>query len=415
MLIFTLLLIAVIGIVVALVWMRRRRATTAHLHARLAQFQLSPLEWSIVQDLHKKDPTASDTTLLYYLFSKNIREDLKRTLGAHLMTKFNPLSMEGEHIQAFFEEERRAEQERVEAQRRFEEERRAEAQRRVQQPRQMPPPKNARLTPVAAANPFILGPQSVPAVQRRPEEYGILEFLTQDEIERQIRELNNIGRSLKQKHVYNSSQNVHAVNKGALDSAEKIITDYSSQVDIDSIENEVLMLIRNAPAELGEKIRTAVNTINESESKYGYGKEFTLKELFYCVITCIKRADRELQKELTQRLYEELSAMSKQCGTGHFVRLVNVFQGFYDNYALKLPIDSEIYARISTLAQKDIQQSDACDDLLIDPEALKDFLKKKQPEYLDQMQKEYSQISSRAEVEKSLRLALNKYTKSEVF
>lgn len=381
---FLLFIIAlIIGIATLLKW--KKSQPKQETFRRLAtQFKLSPLETSILNDIYNKYRNYPIHIILYELFCKNIRDDVKCLIANHLAPKFNSKSIEGEHINAFFQE-----------------------YYRVVAPTHSAPTielveqKTARRSPP-------------PPSTRRPEDFDILDFIPQNELEQQVRELTNIRKRWKPKHIYNSYQNVHIVNKGALESAEKLLKDYKENIPI-GIDEEIQMLVRNAPSSDIKEITLTIETINTSKSKYGYSAPFTLKTLFHCVIARIKDASRDEQVELTRRLYEELVSMCKQCGTGHLVRLVNVFQGFDSKYSVSLPIDAEVYARISTFIQSDMENSSNLDDILESPDTIKEFVLSKRADYTEKIHGEYTSISSRDDIDKAIKLALNKYTKSDIF
>jgi hypothetical protein len=192
---------------------------------------------------------------------------------------------------------------------------------------------------------------------------------------------------------------------------------YKARSIPEEIEKEISLLLLNAPVGKTEAIAAALDRIREDKSAYGYdGAAFTMSQLFYAVVMYIKsEAAKEAQSELQKRLYEELEESGGKCGTGHVVRLLNVLQGFEPEYEMKLPIKDEIYARLSILAQRHMEQSPEMDEILADNDALIRFLQTKHEELLRALLEEYREIASPAEVEKCVADALNRYTKSTVF
>lgn len=100
-------------------------------------------------------------------------------------------------------------------------------------------------------------------------------------------------------------------------------------------------------------------------SKYN----LTLKEIIENIYICIEECNHNLQKELYNRLDQELIDMYDTCSNGYVTRLINVFSGFEINGKLNLGIsisyEDEMYAIFSNKVNKIIE---------VAPPSLKDIL-----------------------------------------
>ena len=88
-----------------------------------------------------------------------------------------------------------------------------------------------------------------------------------------------------------------------------------------------------------------------------FGIHITLDRLFRAV--CAFIVQHEHQRELTTRLLQELEDMSGMCSTGHLARLINVLQGFSEEYSINLDIDKFIRTTIYTTLNKELADSPA--------------------------------------------------------
>lgn len=94
------------------------------------------------------------------------------------------------------------------------------------------------------------------------------------------------------------------------------------------------------------KIRKSWNNVNLKslqfirENTATFGIEITLEQLFMSLFYYIKNNDS--YAELLDRLNEELKDMSGTCSTGHLSRLLNVLQGYSDEYSINLNPEKEI-------------------------------------------------------------------------
>ena len=393
-------------------------------------YGLSLLEKSILKDLVVQHPQATQNRLLYLLCCRPIRPDKKLELAQYILGTFPRNSVEHNSLKNFIEREthrqetinqiddiyREYERTKYVAARAPPPPPRALPQSRY--PHRQPPPPQYRQQP--RQPPPLPPPQPLQAVINPfmlEQDFDIFNFIDAVEMNRQLREFANFEnvRRVDKTHVYNSTQNVHSVNKSAIDVALKLIRKYRDKLS--SGGEECKLLIRNAPLENVSKINAAVNTIVEVrvDEKYGYEETFTLKELFYCILAYIKDSSSERQTELLKRLYEELEAMSAKCGTGHLVRLVNVFQGFDENFELKMPVETEFYARFSILCQKEMAKLEDLDDVLLNPDNLTIFLRKNKSLFQAILAEEYKELLTPTEIKTELSKALNKYTRSEIF
>lgn len=150
---------------------------------------------------------------------------------------------------------------------------------------------------------------------------------------------------------------------------DTVYTNNDENVHLSSITSSVdktleLLLQRNkgkkAPSNLYEIL---IGKYNNETSKASLNRIFnynflkfskynlTLKEIIEHVYICIEECNPNLQKELYNRLDQELIDMYDTCSNGYVTRLINVFSGFEIDGKLNLGItisyEDEIYAIFS--------------------------------------------------------------------
>ena len=220
-----------------------------------------------------------------------------------------------------------------------------------------------------------------------------------------------------EKSIYQDGQNVHdtSINNTVLETANELISNYTPN----STLNFNYALISGYSEEDKTKIEVSLHRIMTDNSNFKYG--ITLYKLFQSLLCFIsKNTQKDQRDELNKRLTEELLDMHKTCATGHLSRMVNVLQGFDTNLKQKISIsiDSEIYAKIKFIIEKEIQNAEnsdeIIDDMMSDEKLLYiDFIKNifnKDEKKIKEIYKEYENVKDEKSINTSLIKALDKFT-----
>ena len=184
--------------------------------------------------------------------------------------------------------------------------------------------------------------------------------------------------------ISSDSQNVHhsKINKNIKDIAIKIVKNYPT-----NDWNFYTSILNTTP-----DIEKTLKRIKESKAHFNI--EITLKELFLSICKYIDLQTTKRKKELYKRLHEELLEMTNKCLTGHLSRLVNVLQGFDDNYALNLKTPQKtIYEDLTFELQN--ASEDIKDSLLSKNNKILIYTENMKNKY----RKKWENLTSRKEVE----------------
>jgi hypothetical protein len=158
------------------------------------------------------------------------------------------------------------------------------------------------------------------------------------------------GKNKERGTLYEDEQNVHdeEVRQSSLDAAEKLM-------EWDSVDSIVAppgvkfrdfitgMLYPFYSNEEKPIIDCVVERMCIDHTYFGDG--FTIAELFLALLNYIRKSKHK--KELLKRLMEEMDSMKELCASGYIVRLINVLQGFDDEYTVSISFDKQLYAVIS--------------------------------------------------------------------
>jgi len=213
------------------------------------------------------------------------------------------------------------------------------------------------------------------------------------------------------KSIYQDGQNIHdtSINNSVLETANELIQKYTPN----SIMNFDYTLISGYSEEDKMKIEASLHRIMTDTSNFKHGT--TLYKLFQSLLCFISKNTQK--DELNKRLIEELIDMYKTCATGHLSRMINVLQGFDTNLKQKISIDidSEMYAKVKFIIEREIQNTensdDIIDDMLTDDKLLYiDFVKNIFKNKKKEIYKEYENIKDDIKMETSLIKSLDKYT-----
>lgn len=403
------------------------------------EFALSPLEQSILADIERSNPKGTRSAHLFALTSKPIRQSVKKEIAEAIFDDFTELSEEKQMLRQILAPplpppppprrnlapSRAQMQAKVNAAQKtsfFDALDRTLGNARLRDPEEKKDaPAPAAASPAPA--PFIAFRHVVvnPFEENfRQEILDIVNFFEgEGEILLQIDALN--GFELQQnrrraRHFYESQENVHAFGSECMKKAFALVSKYRGEYSREKIDQEISLLLLNAPLGKVEAISTTLDRIQNDDSEYGYGEStFSLSELLFGVSCLIKEMQPEVQSEMMKRLYEELEEASEKCGTGHVVRLMNVLQGFGSEFGLTLPLKDEIYSKLSILIQREIEKDEKMDDILASDELLQTFIQKKQKELTAEVMQEYRELADEEEIAKCVIDSLDRYSRSDVF
>lgn len=369
------ILIVIVGIIVYYTTKKKREVPEI-----FSSFKLPPLEKSILYDLHRLYPQESLHRLLYRLCLKPISNVNRKAIASKIIFSFHTDTTEYDTLRRILAP-RISRPTLTRAPTRM----RRPSVTRAPSPPRMPPPSPPR------------SPSPSPLPRRPHEEFGLQRI----NITEQIREFQRLEQSHKKsrpKHMYNSKENVHIINSDTLKVAAQLVDDYYT--DDADVQREYSILLLNCPSSVVRNVSGAIQRIQESTTKYGYGKAFTLSKLLLSVVSYIEQSKDKI--ELYKRLYEELADMDKKCSTGYIVRLINVLRGFSDKYEVNLPVKDQIYARLSILIENDLKTNE---DIVADPSLINEYVIKEKERYIKDLLQEYP--SETKEVDNAIYKYLN--------
>jgi len=158
------------------------------------------------------------------------------------------------------------------------------------------------------------------------------------------------GKNKERGTLYEDEQNVHdeGVRQSSLDAAEKLM-EWDS---VDPIKAPSGIKFRDFITGMlypfySEEEKPIIDRVVERmciDHTY-FGDGFTIAELFLALLNYIRKSKH--MKELLKRLMEEMDSMKELCASGYIVRLINVLQGFDEEYAVSISFDKQLYAVIS--------------------------------------------------------------------
>nr|QBK86127.1 MAG: hypothetical protein LCMAC101_07220 [Marseillevirus LCMAC101] len=160
------------------------------------------------------------------------------------------------------------------------------------------------------------------------------------------------GENKERGTLYEDEQNVHdeGIKQSSLDVAEKLI-EWDS---IAPIKVPPMVKFRDFVTGMlyplySSKEKSTIDCVVERmciDTTY-FGDGFTIAELFLSILNYVLRSKHK--KELLKRLMEEMNEMQILCASGYIVRLMNVLQGFDDNYTVTVSFSKQLYAVLSKI------------------------------------------------------------------
>lgn len=219
--------------------------------------------------------------------------------------------------------------------------------------------------------------------------------------------------------VYDDPQNVHnhRINQSVIDSVQTMMDKEPTNNNNNPlvlVDNEIQLYYPHY-AQHKDKITNSLHRIRNDPSKFKGGA--TISQVFDMIVVFISSSPHKA--ELWKRMGEELVEMNHLCATGHLSRLVNVVQGFGDDFQIKMDPQDEIYANLSNYITMQIQNSGNSDELLtsmIDPhdhQLYNDFLCLVLKPKVAELKEEYKNLVSLDDFDRCIHTSLRNYIKNE--
>ena len=153
--------------------------------------------------------------------------------------------------------------------------------------------------------------------------------------------------------IYSDSQNIHTktINNSVKLNVKSLIEKYgNSGITIEYISKII-------SDKYGENtiITEVITRIKEDIANFNI--DITLGEVFVAIWVFIHTQKDDVMNELEIILLQEMVDMHGQCATGHLSRLLNVIQGFSDDFNIRISINEQCNAVVRTYLNKKLQES----------------------------------------------------------
>ena len=155
--------------------------------------------------------------------------------------------------------------------------------------------------------------------------------------------LHRIKNKRNQKNIYSDTQNVHSssIQQSIKDSIHALMNNYKP--------DHVLTYLDWI--ELDKKTKEIITEYMDCKDVHTM-LDITFKELFIAIVIEMESLSNELQKEIRQRLNEEMQESECKCFTGRISRLVNCLSGYSDKVKIQISESEEIGNIISVIMEK---------------------------------------------------------------
>jgi len=155
--------------------------------------------------------------------------------------------------------------------------------------------------------------------------------------------LQRIENKRNQKNIYSDTQNVHSssIQKSIKDSIHTLMNYYHPEHILTYLDW----------SELDKKTKEIITEYMDCKDVHTM-LDITFKELFIAIVIEIESLSNELQKEIRQRLNEEMQESECKCFTGRISRLVNCLSGYSDKVKIQISESEEIGNIISVIMEK---------------------------------------------------------------
>ena len=155
--------------------------------------------------------------------------------------------------------------------------------------------------------------------------------------------LQRIQNKTNKKTIYSDTQNVHSSS-----------IQQSIQVSIHALMNYYnpeCVLTYLDWSELDKKTKEIITEYMDCKDVHTM-LDITFKELFIAIVIEMEKLSPDLQKEIKQRLNEEMQESEYKCFTGRISRLVNCLSGYSDKVKIQISESEEIGNIISVIMEK---------------------------------------------------------------
>ena len=155
--------------------------------------------------------------------------------------------------------------------------------------------------------------------------------------------LQRIENKRNQKNIYSDTQNVHSssIQKSIKDSIHALMNCYHPEHILTYLDW----------IELDKKTKEIITEYMDCKDVHTM-LDITFKELFIAIVIEMEGLSNELQKEIKQRLNEEMQESECKCFTGRISRLVNCLSGYSDKVKIQISESEEIGNIISVIMEK---------------------------------------------------------------
>ena len=155
--------------------------------------------------------------------------------------------------------------------------------------------------------------------------------------------LQRIENKRNQKNIYSDTQNVHSssIQQSIKDSIHALMNCYHPEHILTYLDW----------IELDKKTKEIITEYMDCKDVHTM-LDITFKELFIAIVIEMEGLSNELQKEIKQRLNEEMQESECKCFTGRISRLVNCLSGYSDKVKIQISEGEEIGNIISVIMEK---------------------------------------------------------------
>jgi Leucine-rich repeat (LRR) protein len=155
--------------------------------------------------------------------------------------------------------------------------------------------------------------------------------------------LQRIQNKTNKKTIYSDTQNVHSSSI-----QQSVKTSIHALMNYYNPENVLTYLDW---IELDKKTKEIITEYMDCKDVHTM-LDITFKELFIAIVIEMEKLSLDLQKEIRQRLNEEMQESECKCFTGRISRLVNCLSGYSDKVKIQISESEEIGNIISVIMEK---------------------------------------------------------------
>ena len=155
--------------------------------------------------------------------------------------------------------------------------------------------------------------------------------------------LQRIQNKRNQKNIYSDAQNVHSssIQQSIKVSIHALMNCYNPECVLTYLDW----------IELDKKTKEIITEYMDCKDVHTM-LDITFKELFIAIVIEMESLSPDLQKEIKQRLNEEMQESECKCFTGRISRLVNCLSGYSDKVKIQISEGEEIGNIISVIMEK---------------------------------------------------------------